>query len=81
MKRLSLIAFLAMALMAKAQTITIGEGNGMSDAVPYNTFSITRSPSRSFLQAKSNMPETSRPSVFASLTVTAPNTPATSLFI
>ena len=38
MKRLSLIAFLAMALMAKAQTITIGEGNGMSDAVPYNTF-------------------------------------------
>lgn len=38
MKRLSLIAFLAMALMAKAQTITIGEGNGMTDAVPYNTF-------------------------------------------
>lgn len=27
-----------MALMANAQTITIGEGNGMTDAVPYNTF-------------------------------------------
>ncbi len=38
MKRLFLIAFLAMALMAKAQTITIGEGNGMTDVVPYNTF-------------------------------------------
>ena len=38
MKRLFLIAFLAIALMAKAQTITIGEGNGMTDVVPYNTF-------------------------------------------
>jgi len=38
MKKLFLIAFLAMALMAKAQTITIGEGNGMTDVVPYNTF-------------------------------------------
>jgi hypothetical protein len=38
MKRLFLIAFLAMVLMAKAQTITIGEGNGMTDVVPYNTF-------------------------------------------
>ena len=27
-----------MVLMAKAQTITIGEGNGMTDMVPYNTF-------------------------------------------
>ena len=27
-----------MTLMANAQTITIGEGNGMTDAVPYNTF-------------------------------------------
>ena len=27
-----------MALMANAQTITIGEGNGMTDVVPYNTF-------------------------------------------
>ncbi len=38
MKKLLLIASLAMALMANAQTITIGEGNGMTDAVPYNTF-------------------------------------------
>ena len=38
MKKLFLIAFLAMALMAKSQTITIGEGNGMTDVVPYNTF-------------------------------------------
>ena len=27
-----------MTLMANAQTITIGEGNGMTDMVPYNTF-------------------------------------------
>ena len=27
-----------MTIMAKAQTITIGEGNGMTDVVPYNTF-------------------------------------------
>jgi hypothetical protein len=38
MKKLLLIASLAMSLMANAQTITIGEGNGMTDAVPYNTF-------------------------------------------
>ena len=38
MKRLFLIAFLAMALMAKAQTITIGEGIGMTHVVPYNSF-------------------------------------------
>jgi hypothetical protein len=38
MKKVLLIASLAMALMANAQTITIGEGNGMTDAVPYNTF-------------------------------------------
>ncbi|MBQ6730023.1 MAG: T9SS type A sorting domain-containing protein [Bacteroidales bacterium] len=38
MKKLLLIASLAMALMANAQTITIGEGNGMTDVVPYNTF-------------------------------------------
>ena len=38
MKKLFLFALLAMALMAKAQTITIGEGNGMTDVVPYNTF-------------------------------------------
>ena len=38
MKKLLLIASLAMTLMAKAQTITIGEGNGMTDMVPYNTF-------------------------------------------
>ena len=38
MKKLLLIAFLAIALMAKAQTITIGEGNEMTDIVPYNTF-------------------------------------------
>ena len=38
MKKLLLIAALAMALMTNAQTITIGEGNGMTDAVPYNTF-------------------------------------------
>jgi len=38
MKKLLLIASLAMTLMANAQTITIGEGNGMTDMVPYNTF-------------------------------------------
>ena len=38
MKKLLLIASLAMTLIAKAQTITIGEGNGMTDMVPYNTF-------------------------------------------
>ena len=38
MKKLLLIASLALALMANAQTITIGEGNGMTDVVPYNTF-------------------------------------------
>lgn len=38
MKKFFLIAFLATTLMAKAQTITIGEGNGMTDVVPYNTF-------------------------------------------
>ena len=38
MKNLFLIASLAMTLIAKAQTITIGEGNGMTDMVPYNTF-------------------------------------------
>ena len=38
MKKLFLIASLAMTLMANAQTITIGEGNGMTDMVPYNTF-------------------------------------------
>ena len=38
MKKLFLIASLAIALMTQAQTITIGEGNGMTDAVPYNTF-------------------------------------------
>lgn len=38
MKKLLLIASLAMALMANAQTITIGEGNGMTHVVPYNTF-------------------------------------------
>ena len=38
MKKLFLIVFLAMALLAKAQTITIGEGIGMTDVVPYNTF-------------------------------------------
>ena len=38
MKKLFLIASLAMALMANAQTITIGEGIGMTEVVPYNTF-------------------------------------------
>lgn len=38
MKKLILFSFLAMTLMAHAQTITIGEGNGMTDVVPYNTF-------------------------------------------
>lgn len=38
MKKLLLIVSLAMALMANAQTITIGEGDGMTDVVPYNTF-------------------------------------------
>ena len=38
MKKLFLIASLAMTLMANAQTITIGEGNGMTEMVPYNTF-------------------------------------------
>ena len=38
MKKLLLIASLAMTLMANAQTITIGEGNGMTDMVPFNTF-------------------------------------------
>ena len=38
MKKLLLIASLAMTLIAKAQTITIGEGNSMTDMVPYNTF-------------------------------------------
>lgn len=38
MKKLFLIASLALTLMANAQTITIGEGNGMTEMVPYNTF-------------------------------------------
>ena len=38
MKKLFLIVSLAMALMANAQTITIGEGIGMTEVVPYNTF-------------------------------------------
>ena len=38
MKKLLLIASLAMVLMANAQTITIGEGIGMTEVVPYNTF-------------------------------------------
>lgn len=38
MKKLLLIAFLAVTFMAQAQTITIGEGTGMSNQVPYNTF-------------------------------------------
>ena len=38
MKKFFLIASLAMTLMANAQTITIGEGTGMTDMVPYNTF-------------------------------------------
>lgn len=45
MKKLLLIASLAMALAANAQTITIGEGNGMTNAVPFNTinnYSFTR---------------------------------------
>ena len=38
MKKLLLIASLATVLMANAQTITIGEGIGMTEVVPYNTF-------------------------------------------
>ena len=38
MKKLLLIASLAVAFIANAQTITIGEGNGMTEVVPYNTF-------------------------------------------
>ena len=38
MKKLFLIVSLAMALMANAQTITIGDGIGMTEVVPYNTF-------------------------------------------
>ena len=38
MKKLLLIAALTMSFMANAQTITIGEGTGMTTQTPYNTF-------------------------------------------
>lgn len=38
MKRILLFAFIAMTLMVKAQTITIGEGTEMTTQVPFNTF-------------------------------------------
>ena len=38
MKKLLLIAILALSFLSKAQTITIGEGTGMSTDVPYNSF-------------------------------------------
>lgn len=38
MKKLLLIAALAMAFMANAQTITIGEGSEMTTQTPFNTF-------------------------------------------
>lgn len=38
MKKLFLIAFLAITFMMKAQTITIGEGTGQTTQVPFNTF-------------------------------------------
>lgn len=38
MKKLLLIAFLALTMMLQAQTITIGEGSGMTAQVPFNTF-------------------------------------------
>lgn len=38
MKKLLLTALLAVTIVAQAQTITIGEGSGMSSQVPFNTF-------------------------------------------
>ena len=38
MKKLLMIALLTMSFMAQAQTITIGEGSGMTAQVPFNTF-------------------------------------------
>ena len=38
MKKLLLFAFFALALTANAQTITIGEGSGMTTQTPFNTF-------------------------------------------
>ncbi|MBR4391839.1 MAG: T9SS type A sorting domain-containing protein [Bacteroidales bacterium] len=38
MKKLLIIALLAISFMAQAQTITIGEGSGMTAQVPFNTF-------------------------------------------
>lgn len=38
MKKLLIIALLTMSFMAQAQTITIGEGSGMTAQVPFNTF-------------------------------------------
>lgn len=38
MKKLLIIALLAISYIAQAQTITIGEGSGMTAQVPFNTF-------------------------------------------
>lgn len=38
MKKLFFLFFLAMSVMTQAQTITIGEGSGMTAQVPYNSF-------------------------------------------
>ena len=38
MKKLLLIAFIAVAFVAQAQTIAIGEGTGQTTQVPFNTF-------------------------------------------
>lgn len=38
MKKLLLLAFLALTVMVQAQTITVGEGSDMTAQVPFNTF-------------------------------------------
>ena len=81
MKKLLLIVFLSMALLAKAQTITIGEGNGMTDVVPYNTFYNYSFTEQIFLASEIEYAGNIKAISFRLAYSTTPNTPATLLFI